>query len=271
MLKSIKNSAGPSEDWLKIAKSAHARHKIKGFLNKLNKDSILQMGKDALDRELAANKSTDTIDDQFVKKHFEKNMILTVQDMYLEIGKGNLSPKTVVNKLLGLETDHAQLLQRQMEKASRQLTTHSETGVVIEGLSSPQLKLANCCLPIPGDPIIGYVSKQSGIVIHTTFCPNCKQFEENRLIEAYWSQGITRKYPTWIKIIGSNKQTLLTEVVAVVNSSAIAIAEVNMMTTSQLEMIIKIKVSINNTNQLESLMVNLRKISEIYSVERDFR
>ena len=266
-----KNSQGPSEDWLKIAKSAHAKHKIKGFLNKLNKDSISQMGKDALEREFQANKINESVDDAFVKKHFEKNMILTVQDMYLEIGKGNLSPKTVVNKFLGLETDPQVLLQRQMEKAARQLTTHSETGVVIEGLSSPQLKLANCCLPIPGDPIIGYVSKQSGIVIHATFCPNCKQFEENRLIEAYWATDITRKYPTWIKIIGSNKPTLLTEVVTAVNASQIAIAEVSAITTSTLEMIIKLKISILNSSQLQSLMVNLRKVSDVYSVERDFK
>ncbi len=266
-----KNSQGPSEDWLKIAKSAHAKHKIKSFLNKLNKDSIMQMGKDALDREFVAHKVTEGVDDAFVKKHFEKNMITSVSDMYLEIGKGNLSPKTVVNKLLGLETDPQVLLQRQMEKASRQLTTHSETGVVIEGLSSPQLKLANCCLPIPGDPIIGYVSKQSGIVIHATFCPNCKQFEDNRLIAAYWADNITRKYPTWIKLVGSNKPTLLTEVVTSVNASQIAIAEVSAITTSTLEMIIKIKVSINNSAQLQNLMVNLRKVSEVYSVERDFK
>jgi GTP diphosphokinase / guanosine-3',5'-bis(diphosphate) 3'-diphosphatase len=266
-----KNSFGPSEDWLKIAKSSHARHKIKGFLNKLNRDSLIVMGKESLDREMTAHKVTETLDDTFVKKHFEKNMITDVTELYLEIGKGNLSPKTVVNKLLGLEVDPSVLLQRQMEKASKQLTTHSETGVVIEGLSSPQLKLANCCLPIPGDSIIGYVSKTSGIVVHASFCPNCKQFEENRLIEAFWSSSITRKYPTWIKIVGGSKSTLLTEVVTVVNASSIAIAEVNAITTSSLEMTIKIKVSINNANALQSLMVNLRKISEIYSVERDFK
>ncbi|MBU1143980.1 MAG: bifunctional (p)ppGpp synthetase/guanosine-3',5'-bis(diphosphate) 3'-pyrophosphohydrolase [Firmicutes bacterium] len=266
-----KNSFGPSEDWLKIAKSSHARHKIKGFLNKLNRDSLIVMGKESLEREMTAHKVTESLDDTFVKKHFEKNMITDVTELYLEIGKGNLSPKTVVNKLLGLEVDPSVLLQRQMEKASKQLTTHSETGVVIEGLSSPQLKLANCCLPIPGDSIIGYVSKTSGIVVHASFCPNCKQFEENRLIEAFWSSAITRKYPTWIKIVGGNKPTLLTEVVTVVNASSIAIAEVSAITTSSLEMIIKIKVSINNANALQSLMVNLRKISEIYSVERDFK
>ncbi|PKK92964.1 MAG: (p)ppGpp synthetase, partial [Tenericutes bacterium HGW-Tenericutes-6] len=266
-----KNSYGPSEDWLKIAKSSHARHKIKGFLNKLNRDSLIKMGEEQLDREFMQHKITDSIDDAFVKKHFEKNMITNVQDLYLEIGKGNLSPKTVANKMLGQEVDPNVVLQRQMEKASKQLTTHSETGIVIEGLSSPQLKLANCCLPIPGDPIIGYVSKQSGIVIHTTFCPNCKQFEENRLIEAFWSPSITRKYPTWIKIVGGNRSTLLTEVVTTVNAQSISIAEVSAITTSNLELIIKLKVLVSHAEQLQSLIVNLRKVSELYSVERDFK
>ncbi|TNF09257.1 MAG: bifunctional (p)ppGpp synthetase/guanosine-3',5'-bis(diphosphate) 3'-pyrophosphohydrolase [Bacillota bacterium] len=266
-----KNSQGPSEDWLKIAKSSHAKHKIKSILNKQNRDQLIQMGKEMLDREMANQKITETMDDTFVKKHFEKNMITKVEDMYLEIGKGILSPKTVVAKLLGLEVDRDLLLQRQMEKASRQLTTHSETGVVIEGLSSPQLKLANCCLPIPGDDIFGYVSKTSGIVIHSKQCPNAPQFEENRIIEAFWSQGITRKYPTWIKIIGTNKPTLLTEVVTTVNAQQVSIAEVNAVTSANLEMMIKLKISISHQQALQSLMVNLQKITDIYSVERDFK
>lgn len=266
-----KNSTGPSEDWLKIAKSAHAKHKIKSVLNKLNRDNLIQLGKEMLDRELAPHRDAEPIDDAFVKKHFEKNMITKVEDMLLEIGKGILSPKTVVAKLLGHEVDKDLLLQRQMEKASRQLTTHSETGVVIEGLSSPQLKLANCCLPIPGDPIFGYVSKTSGIVIHSEMCPNAKQFEQNRLIEAFWSTNVTRKFPTWIKIIGTNKPTLLTEVVTMINSQTISIAEINAITSANLEIMIKIKVSITNAQALNSLTVNLRKITDIYSVERDFK
>ncbi len=266
-----KNSYGPSEDWLKIAKSAHAKHKIKSFLNKQNRDQLIIQGKEMLEREFTAQKVNDTIDDPFVKKHFEKNMVINVTDLYLEIGKGIISPKTVVLKLLGTEVDKDIMLQRQMEKASRQLTTHNETGVVIEGLSSPQLKLANCCLPIPGDPIIGYVSKQSGIVIHATFCPNCKQFEDNRLIEAFWSDKINRKYPTWIKVVGANKPTMLTDVVSAINALSVSIAEVNAMTTNHLEMIIRIKLLIGDAQALQQLMINLRKISEIYNVERDFK
>lgn len=270
-VKTNKNSTGPSEDWLKIVKSSHAKHKIKSFLNKLNRDNLIQNGRDQLERELIAQKADDTIDDAFVKKHFEKNMIKTVIEMYLEIGKGMLSPKTVVQKLLGKEIDKQLILQRQMERAARQLTTHSETGVVIEGLSSPQLKLANCCLPIPGDPIVGYISKTSGIVIHASFCPNCKQFEDSRLIETFWSSDIDRKYSTRLKIVGTAKPTLLTEVVTGVNAQKISIAEVNARTTSSLEMIIKLQVLVTDQNQLQGLMVNLRKINDISLVERDFK
>ena len=270
-VKTNKNSNGPSEDWLKIVKSSHAKHKIKSFLNKLNRDNIIQMGKDQLDREMIAQKADESIDDQFVKKHFEKNAIKTVIELYLEIGKGMISAKTVVQKLLGKEIDKQVILQRQMEKAARQLTTHSETGVVIEGLSSPQLKLANCCLPIPGDPIVGYISKTSGIVIHGSFCPNCTQFEESRLIEAFWTSEIDRKYPTRIKVVGTAKPTLLTEVVTGVNAQKVAIAEVNAITTSTLEMIIKLKILVRDQNELQGLMVNLRKISDISVVERDFK
>jgi GTP pyrophosphokinase len=270
-VKTNKSSYGPSEDWLKIAKSSHAKHKIKSFLNKQNRDNLIQLGKEQLDREMSTQKVDVSIDDAFVKKHFEKNMVTELEGLYLEIGKGIISPKTVIAKLLGKEVDKELLLQRQMEKAARQLITHSETGVVIEGLSSPQLKLANCCLPIPGDPIIGFVSKTSGIVIHSTYCPNCSQFDENRLIEAFWSTEITRKYPTRIKIIGTAKPTLLTDIVTAVNAQTISIAEVNANTGSNLEMVIKLKVLVNDQNQLQSLMVNLRKVSDIFSVERDFK
>jgi len=267
-----KNSVGPSEDWMKIAKSAHARHKIKSFLNKQNRDHLIQSGQMLLDKELSSQKVDQSlIDDQFVKKHFEKNMIETVQELYLEVGKGLVSPKTVAQKAIGKEVDKELILQRQMEKAARQLTTHHETGVMIEGLSSPQIKLANCCLPIPGDHILGYVSKTNGIVIHHAACPNCKQFDENRLLEVFWSESIERKYPTRIKIIGTARPTLLTEVVTAVNALSISIAEVNASTASNLEMTIKLKVLISDVKALHNLTANIKKVSDISSVERDFK
>jgi len=267
-----KNSVGPSEDWLKIAKSSHAKHKIKSFLNRQNRDQLISQGQTLLEKELVAQKIDHTkIDDAFVKKYFEKNMITTLTELYLEIGKGLASPKTVAQKALGKEIDRESILQRQMEKASRQLTTHHETGVMIDGLSSPQIKLANCCLPIPGDEIVGFVSKNSGIVIHSTSCPNCKQFDKNRLLEVFWSPKIERKYPTRIKIIGTARPTLLTEVVTAVNALSVSIAEVNATTATNLEMTIKLKILIKDLDALQNLIVNIRKVSDISIVERDYK
>ncbi len=271
-VKTNKNSVGPSEDWLKIAKSSHAKHKIKSHLNRLNRDQLISQGQALLEKELMIQKVDHTkIDDAFVKKYFEKNMVKELTELYLEIGKGLISPKTVAQKALGKEVDREQILQRQMDKAARQLTTHHETGVMIDGLSSPQIKLANCCLPIPGDQIVGFVSKNSGIVIHNIDCPNCKQFDPNRLLEVFWSDEIDRKYPTRIKIIGTARPTLLTEVVTAVNAMSIAIAEVNATTSTNLEMTIKLKILIKDLDALRAVIVNIRKVSDISNVERDYQ
>ncbi|MCK9235613.1 MAG: bifunctional (p)ppGpp synthetase/guanosine-3',5'-bis(diphosphate) 3'-pyrophosphohydrolase [Acholeplasmataceae bacterium] len=270
-VKTNKNAYGPSEDWLKIVASSHAKHKIKGFLNKQNRENLIQLGKEQLDKELGSLKGEYPLDDAFVREQFEKQMLHTIEGLYLEIGKGMISPKTVLQRLSGKEIDKEALLQRQMEKAQRQLTTHSETGIVVEGLSSPQLKLANCCLPIPGDSIIGYVSKNHGIVIHSKQCPNVSQFDDNRLIEVFWSNQITRKYPTRVKINGISKPNLLTEIVTQINTQGVSILEVNATNNPNMESVIKIKVLIANLDALTSLMLNLRKVADIYSVERDYK
>ncbi|MBG0762167.1 bifunctional (p)ppGpp synthetase/guanosine-3',5'-bis(diphosphate) 3'-pyrophosphohydrolase [Acholeplasma laidlawii] len=267
-IKTNKNSSGPSEDWLKIAKSAHARHKIKGFINKSNYEYTLSNGKELLEKELLINKKEDTITDEWVRQNFEKIAITNLQDLYLEIGKGNVSTKTVLNKLMP-EISKEQLIQRQIERTQRQLTATSDTGVIIEGLTTPQIKLANCCTPIPGDPISGYVTKGSGIVVHAQHCINLQQYDKNRLIPAYWGTNINRKYATWIKIKGTTRNGLLTEIIQTANSSGIAIAEVSAITSHELESIIKLKVTLKEKRELDLLILNIQKVPQVYYVERE--
>ena len=267
-IKTNKNSSGPSEDWLKIAKSAHARHKIKGFINKSNYEYTLSSGKELLDKELLINKKEDTITDEWVRQNFEKIGITNLYDLYLEIGKGNVSTKTVLNKLMP-EISKEQMIQRQIERTQRQLTATSDTGVIIEGLTTPQIKLANCCTPIPGDLISGYVTKGSGIVVHAQHCINLQQYDKNRLIPAYWGTNINRKYATWIKIKGATRNGLLTEIIQTANSSGIAIAEVSAITSHELESIIKLKVTLKEKRELDLLILNIQKVPQVYYVERE--
>lgn len=270
-IRTAKNSVGPSEDWIKIAKSAHARHKIKGFLNKLNKDQLYENGKISVEREAAVNKADmSKIDDEFIKKNFSKNMIQDLESLFIEVGKGILSPKTVIAKLLGKEIDKETILQRQLEKAQRILTTNHQTGVIVEGLNTPQIKIANCCLPVPGDNIVGYVTKGSGIAVHHEDCPNIKSLIENRLVDVYWASNITRKYPTRIKIIGINRSNILSDIISTINSTSLTIAEINAISNQNLESITTLKLLTSTRQDLETAMVNLLKISDIYHIERKF-
>ena len=265
-----KNSFGPSEDWLKIVKTNHAKHKIKGFLNKQNRDVLLASGEADIERELTAQKVHGSIDDEFVKQHFGKNNIYTAEDLYVEVGKGAISAKTVVTKLAGIEGfDRDASLQKQLERNHRILTTNSETGVVVEGLSNPQIKLANCCYPIPGDKIIGYVSKGNGIVVHCKDCANVNALEEERLLDLEWATNIDRKYPVSIKISASLTNGIITDIINTVNSYNLGIAQINTTTNQNFETIIKLKILVKNKLQLDNLIVNLQRVPHVHGIERE--
>lgn len=270
-IRTNKNSFGPSENWLKIAKTNHARHKIKSFLNKQNKDILLIQGKNSIDSEFKNNKVNQyELTDDFVVKNFSKNNVNSIDDLFLEVAKGNLSPKTIYAKYSGdngRTTEDA--LSRQMERNQRILTTNSETGVVVEGLSNPQLKLGNCCNPIPGDEIVGYVTKGNGIVVHNINCKNCASFQRERFIPLSWATNPGRKYPVSIKIYAQSNMNLLVDVMNTVSASNMSILAISANSNMNLETIVKLKVLTSNLDELETMIVNMKKIKSVYNIERD--
>lgn len=270
-IKTNKNSPGPSEDWLKFVKSNHAKHKIRNYLNKANKDNLYQMGRDLVEREATAQKADVTkLDDAFAKKHFSKNMVSSLDNLYIEVGKGIISEKTVVSKLIGRELDKESLLQRQLERAQRILTTNHESGIIVEGLTSPQIKISNCCLPVPGDPIVGYVTKGSGIAVHHKDCQNVSSLTENRLVDVYWATNISRKYATRIKIVGANRNNILGDIISIINASNVTIAEINAVSNQKLESMVTLKLLLKDYSELESTMLKLLNVSDVYTIERKY-
>ncbi len=270
-IKTNKNSFGPSENWLKIAKTTHARHKIKSFLNKQNKDILIAHGKELIDDEFRQNKIlTYELEDDFIKENFLKNNVNNFEELCYEVGKGNLSPKTVYSKFIGDDANKLdEAFNRQMERNQRILTTNSETGVVVEGLTNPQLKLGSCCNPIPGDEIIGYVTKGNGIVVHHVNCTNIKSFQKERMIPLKWATNINRKYPVNIKIEATSNMNLLLEIMNTVSASGMSILSINANSNSSLETIVKLKVMCNGLLDLEKMILNLKKVKYIYNIERE--
>jgi len=268
-IKTNKNSPGPSEDWLKFVASNHAKHKIRNFLNKLNKDNLILMGKDAVEKEAIMQKADmSKLDDDWAVKNFSKQMVKSLESLYIEVGKGLISEKTVIAKLIGKELDKEALLKRQLDRAQRILTTTHESGIIVEGLTTPQIKIANCCLPIPGDEIVGYVTKGSGIAVHHKDCPNLNDLKEKRFVDVYWATNIERKYPTRIKIIGANRDNILGDMISVINASSVTIAEINAISNQKLESITTLKLIVKNSEELESMMLKLMKVHDIYLIER---
>lgn len=277
-IKTNKNILSVNKDWLRMVKTTHAKRKIKGFLKKDIKENKteylaeIQKGKDIIEKELTANKiELSLIDNNFVQKHFERYNIQTLNDFYYEIAKKQLNPKSVINKLLVLakETLSQNILQKQMAKSHKKLKHQSETGVIIEGLRNPKLKLASCCTPIYNDEILGFVTKGRGIIVHRKECNNLAQCDEKRLITASWQQDPTiAKYPAWISIIASTKDTLVQQIINKINSFNVSILEFNVINKQKLETIIKIRILIANTKELNNLITNLYKISQIYQIQR---
>ena len=267
-IKTSKSSFGPSENWLKIAKTSNARHKIKGFLNKQNRDVLVANGKASLEEELRANKISCELDDAIIDSQFGKNNIHSLEDLYYEIGKGNLSVKTVSNRL-GDKHTYEESLAKQMERSQKILTTNSETGVVVEGLSNPQLKLGSCCNPIPGDPIMGYVTKGYGIVIHHKGCKNAATFAKERLIPLAWATNPNRKYPVCIKITATTHNNLLVDIMNVVSANGLSILSINATNNQNLQTVVKLKVLTRDLLDLEKMIVNMKKIKFIDNIERD--
>ena len=270
-IKTSNSSFGPSEDWMNLAKTSHAKHKIRSFLNSQNRDIIIDRGKANLLAEMNQQKIQYDFNDKFVQDNFVKNNLKTVEDMYLEIGKAILSPKTVCQKITnstGQAETSEEKIQKSIERNNKVLRTNSETGVVVEGLSNPKIRIGNCCLPIPGDKIIGFITKGNGIVVHHCDCQNLTALDKKRCINLEWASNINRKYPTAIKISADTRPSLIAEIMNVLSGQSIQVSDFNVKNNIDLESIIKIKVIVSNLADLEILIINLKKVEGVYNIER---
>ena len=266
-MKTSVNSFGPNDNWLKIVKTSGAKSKIKNYLNKQRRSVLIEMGKEDFQRELNNRKENIKLDDKKIAKLFSQKGAHTVEDLYYEIGKNTISPGSAVNALVG-GTEYTDEALIQKINTSVYLDQSSDANIIVEGILNPSIKLSNCCSPIPGDRITGYVSKGTGIAVHRTRCNNLQSLDENRYIEVFWGNDTSKLYNVNIKLIVSNRDNILAEIINSVTSSKGKVLQVAASTNKRLEGVIKLKVSVHNKKELESVIINLQKISDVYSIER---
>ena len=274
-IKTNKNCAGPTKEWLKHCKTSHARHKIKAYINKKNRDELVARGEEELEKAIAQfSVPVPQLTDDLVLEYFKKNNIKTVEELHYEIAKGNYSCISILNRICGLvdqKLDDELALKQYSEETSnkrRQKVTNSH-GIVVDGLDRAQVKLANCCQPVPGDSILGYVVKGKGIVVHRDTCPNVAINGAERAIEVYWDKDFNGGYfDATLKIISYDKRNSVAEMINVVNSTKATITSVSSSKNDANECVTKFKLQVSNLEDLNHVIVSLGNMKEILAIER---
>lgn len=271
-IKTSQSSVGPNENWLKIAKTSNARSKIKNFLNKQRREFLIEKGKEELDREILIKRAIIDLNDKVVAELFTNRGIKTVEDLYYEIGKNVISAIGAANILTGTgkeELSDADLIEKINKiEVSKKRYVHSDINIIVEGLDKPSVRLANCCNPVLGDNIIGYVSKNSGIVVHRISCKNVETFEKERLIDVFWGTDINVRYTANLRILVINRDNILAEIVHAATSSKAKIDRVSAQSNNIKEGIIKMKIQVGSLLELDTVIANIQKIKGIYSIDR---
>lgn len=271
------NSNGPSRDWLKFTKTSKARNRIKRYFKLKDRERNAEDGQQMLERELKEHNKTikTAIKKQEEKELLERYNFNTLTDVYAAIGLGELSPKNILN-FLGLIQDIEErkpnTIKKSTEEAKKENRTVHESGVVVEGVDNLMIRLSRCCNPVPGDAIVGYITRGRGISVHREDCTNLKHEEDlqNRLIHVEWEQDnqLVDEYETEIEIVGFDRSGLVNDVLHVVNHTVKNLRNVNGRIDENSQATVTIKVAISNTIQLQDLMTKLKNIPDVYEVHR---
>ncbi len=254
------NSKGPSREWLNIAKTTQAKSKIKAFFNKTTKEDYIESGKNLLEKELRRKKISSV---EFLKpdniKEILKNLKLdTIEDLYLNIGNNKFSVKSVV-KNKDEESN-------EQKKEIKVKVLDTDNDIIVGNTKNIQTHIANCCLPIPGDDIIGFITKGSGISIHRKNCLNINDMDD-RIISANWNTKIKNKYYSDIVIYTNTKDNKIVDIVQTSASMNIQIESINLLNKSD-KNIYSLEVVISSLDEMNKYLKELRKIQNVVEVER---
>ncbi|MDI9472117.1 MAG: bifunctional (p)ppGpp synthetase/guanosine-3',5'-bis(diphosphate) 3'-pyrophosphohydrolase [Bacillota bacterium] len=263
-----KASQGPSRDWLLFVQSSQARNKIKNFFKKANILENIEKGKEMLEKELRKYNLNlkNAFPDPVMKDLSSKLTIKSLDQLFSSIGYGGISLRQVIPTIREhlIEKDD-QLRMIRSPKASR-----AEGGVVVEGMDDMLVRFAKCCNPIPGDQIIGFITRGSGVTIHRSDCTNfSKKSEEfNRFIDVEWNEAQPIAHTAKIKVIGHDRPGLLGDVTAALSALKISIRGLSAKVNNDQMASLMLDFDVHNLEELDRAMKQLKNIKSIMEVHR---
>ena len=275
-------NAAPSYDWLKIAKTQQAKAKIRTWFKKANREENIQRGKDMLSEALkrqGAQLGDFTGKKEYFEDILKKFNMSDLDDVYASIGYGGITTGQVTNKLLEQAKKEAKaaaaaerLERLEEEQQSRPGNRNNGKGVIVEGDTGMVVRFARCCTPLPGDDIIGYVTRGRGVSIHRRGCPNIEDLlmDPERVVKAEWANNAKSSYTATIQVVADERTGLLMDVSQVLAGMNISITAMTAKVDKANQNIIQIQLSfdVSSTEQLNNIIKSMRKVRSVKEVYR---
>jgi len=256
----------PSKDWLKYAVTSRARAKIRNWVKTEEGEKSVTLGKDLLESECKKHhlKLSQIIKSEEIKKIYEEYSIDSPEDLMAIVGYGRVSPKRIVQYFL--PEDETKVDKTIPEKKKKR--SSDSVGISLTGIEDVMVKFAKCCHPIPGDEIIGYISRGRGVVIHAVGCPSIENIDHERLVDVAWNIKEKHLYPVQMRVACKDEKGLLAEISAVISSMDANISQVNINTRPNMQAICYFKMDVNDLDQFNQITAAIKKLKSVVSVDR---
>ena len=271
------NSKGPSRDWLKFVKSSSAKNKILSWFKKAEKSENIEKGKELIEKEIKriGIPYVDLFKNEYIDPMLDRYKYKNLEEMYASVGFGAISPvKIIARMLIEYRKEHnEENIEEKIQELSKSRPKKqnvSNSGIVVKGIDNCLVKLSKCCNPLPGDEIIGYITKGRGVSVHRKDCVNVKDLisEENRMIDVEWYDEQKASYSADIEIYSNDRSGLLADILKEIGTTKAKLMGVNTKTTKERIAIINISVEIENLDEMNNLIKAIRKVESVYEVTR---
>jgi GTP pyrophosphokinase len=275
------NSKGPSLDWLKIVKTNSARNKIRQYLKRENKDESVDKGREMLVKYVRRKgyDPQDVVRSQWINKAAKSFNLASAEELYSSISYGGVLPSKLLPQLLEyfqeekqLELKHKEKTEKLLVDEKKKVASERDTGVTVEGMTGLLVRFAKCCNPVPGDKIIGFITKGRGISVHRRDCINILSLpeeEQQRFIDVTWdSAKPNMSYNADIQIMAEDRKGLFSDLSRVCEDMDVHIAGVNAKSGKENSANITMTLALSNTGQLEKVINQMRTVSGVIDVYR---
>ena len=270
-------SHGPSRDWLNIAKTSQARNKIRAWFKKEKRPENIQTGKAELEREFSRNRIVlpDDAMEEFLSEIVRRQRCNSLEDFYAAIGYGGIRLSKIIPRI---KEDHAKLVRELKpheisEYIAKPVKAKSTEGVIVEGIDNCLVKLSRCCAPLPGDDIIGFITRGHGVSVHKRDCNNVPKdilsaSEPERWVNASWAGIAKESFKSLLQISALNRPALLADITVALASMSVTMHSLNARESKSGTCIIDVTVGTENLAHLKNIISRLEKVDSVVSVER---